>query len=698
MDLSVKGGGRWEKTHCARMDHGGCALLVKVEGNRIVRIKGDPEGYLNHGYVCTKGLASFDRLTHPARLKHPLKRVGKRGKGRWAEISWDEALFEIAAQLERAKKRYGAKGVAFCQGMPKGLEHFALIRLANLFGSPNVVVVQDVCHAPREVTGLHTCGFYPVADFHQKSEMAVLWGSNPIATNEEGAVGRLLMEQIREGTRLLVIDPARTRLARKAEHFLQIRPGTDLLLALSMLNVIIHEGLYQEKFVDRWTHGFDDLKAHVAGYDPDLAAAPLGVKAEEIRTAARAYATAKPAVIVWGNAIEQTVHAFDTARALICLMAVCGNLDVIGGNIQAVEPPVLPLGKFVKAGRFPEKFKQMVNAHYGTLPKFMTIPSAYFREAVLRDTPYPIRAAYVQCANPLPAWADSQSTYRALMSLDFLAVSEIFMTPTAMLADVVLPAATHFEFDDLGHYGLGHGILLARPGVVSPPPDCRSDLWILNALGRMMTTEEDWFEDEAALIQAVLAPAGLDFKTLCSKGHLIGSFREKKYEKSGFKTPTGKVELSLSRAEKMGVAPLPGWTGPPEKPHPAYPLLLTCAKDPHYLHSAYRWIDRLHRKSPSPTARIHPDTARRHGLLSGDAVRIETPTGHMVQTVVIDPDIRPDVVHAAYGWWLDREIAGEVPDWRSANYNLLTSAKKTGKAFGTPNLKGINCRIENPAG
>ena len=151
---------RWIKTHCARMDHGGCALVVGVKNNRIVKIKGDPDGYLNKGYVCAKGTLSHDRLRHPDRLQYPLRRIGDRGENKWQRISWSDAIEEICENLHKIKDTYGAKGVAFCQGMPKGLELFVLNRLANTFGSPNVVGVQDVCHAPREITATHTCGFY----------------------------------------------------------------------------------------------------------------------------------------------------------------------------------------------------------------------------------------------------------------------------------------------------------------------------------------------------------------------------------------------------------------------------------------------------------------------------------------------------------------------------------------------------------
>ncbi len=429
----------WIETHCARMDHGGCAIRVAVKNNRIVKIKGNPAGYLNQGYICAKGLAGAKRLSHPRRLQTPLKRIGARGRGQWQRISWADALQTISAHLNRVKNEDGPRSVAFCQGMPKGMEHFALIRLANIFGSPNVVGIQDVCHAPREITGLHTCGFYPVADFHHPAKTVLLWGSNTTATNEEGAICSLLLNQVKCGTDLIVIDPRRTKLAQKAKCWLQLRPGSDNALALAFLNVIVGEALYDKAFVADWTHGFDELASHVRQYTPERMSAITWVPPDDIRQAARWYAASSPAAIQWGNPIEQNRNAFDTARALVCLMAICGNLDVAGGNIHALEPNILSLGKFVRADLLPGKHREMIHAHHGTIPRLMTVPPAFFRQAVLEKTPYPVKAAYIQCANPLLAYADSRQTHAALMKLDFLAVADIFMTPTAALADIVLP-------------------------------------------------------------------------------------------------------------------------------------------------------------------------------------------------------------------------------------------------------------------
>jgi anaerobic selenocysteine-containing dehydrogenase len=675
------------------MDHGGCALKVKVEAGRIVRIKGDAEGFLNQGYVCPKALAAADRLNHPSRLRHPLKRTGKRGDGKWKQITWRDALDAICQQLNAVRNTHGAKSVAFVQGMPKGMEHFTLLRLANLFGSPNVVTTQDVCHSPREVTGIHTCGFYPVADFHHQSDLVILWGSNITDTNEEGEICRLLLKQIRGGTQLIVIDPRKTALAKKADHWLQVMPGTDHALALAFLNVILTENLYDKKFVAEWTVGFDDLKARVRAYTPGRMSEITGISTGRIQKAARAYAKAPAALIQWGNPLEHTAHNFHTVRALICLMAVCGNLDIPGGNVQALDPPILRLREFICLDQYPEKIKEMISTHHGTLPKFNAVPGAFFRQAVLEETPYPIKAAYLQCTNPLLTYAQSSKTFDALMKLDFLAVSDIVMTPTAALADVVLPAATQFEFNDIGHYGLGHGHILARPKVVDPPAECRPDMEILNELGKRLTPEKYWFPSYQGLLDAVISPAGMTYDDFAKAGHLRGPEQFNKYKSKGFRTPSGKVELSLTRANDLGVDPLPELGGIETRNDADYPLKLTSSKDAFFLHSSYRWIERLRKSSPEPLAEIHPQTAGQYNIQQGDPVIIETRYGAITQRAHITKNILPGIVSAAYGWWFPEAGPETQFDWRSANFNMLTAMEPVGKAFGTPDLKGINCRI-----
>jgi len=684
---------KWVKTHCARMDHGGCGLLVGVEDGQIVQIKGDPEGYLNHGYTCFKGRASAERLNHPDRLKHPLKRAGKRGEGKWQQISWEEALDETAAQLLAIKEKYGAKAVGFGVGMPKGLEHFVLIRLANIFGSPNVIASQDVCHAPREITGVHTCGFYPVADLHNPTKLILAWGSNALSTNEEGQIGIQALDRIKDGAKLIVVDPRKTDLAAKADLWLQMKPGTGPALALAFLNVIIEEKLYDQEFVEQFTHGFEELAEHVKQYSPEQVAVITGVPAELIRQAARMYAAAKPATILWGNAIEHSVHTFDYTRALNCLMAITGNLEVPGGNINAHDPKIMGLGEFVRADLIPTKGKEMISTHHRIIPRLMTIAPAFFRKAILEDVPYPVRGYYGMCTNPLVNWADSRVTYEAFQKLDFIAIADLFMTPSAAMADIVFPIAHQYEINDIGHYGIGHGMVFARPKIVDPPAECWPDMKIMNELGKRVSDPELWKEDYEEFLEDLLKPTGLTYQQFVEKGFLKGPDRFRSYLEKGFRTPTGKVELRLSVAEKFKLKPLPEYVGLPEEPDADYPLTLISAKSRHFLHSSYRWVEKIRQQEPQPFVEIHPETAAAAGIQDGDQVVIETKHGAIVQVARITDIGLPGVVCAAIGWWFPEGEPGEQYDWQKSNLNMLTSIAKLGKEFGTPNLKHLPCRI-----
>lgn len=687
---------RWVKTHCARMDHGGCALLVGVRDNQIVEVKGDPQGYLNRGYTCFKGKVSADRLSHPDRLRYPLKRAGKRGEGKWQRVSWEEALDETARNLLRIKDTHGARAVGFGVGMPKGLEHFVLIRLANIFGSPNVIASQDVCHAPREITGVHTCGFYPVADLHNPTKLILSWASNVLSSSEEGQIASLTLDQLKNGAQLIVVDPRRTALADRADLWLQLRPGTAQALALGFLHVIIEESLYDQAFVREYTYGFEDLAQHVKTYSPEKVADITWVPADLIRKAAQLYATAKPAALQWGNAIEHDIHAFDATRSVVCLMAICGNLEVSGGNVNAHEPNIMGLGEFVRADLIPDKRKEMIGAYHGIIPRLMTVAPAYFRKAVLEGVPYPVRGYYGMCTNPLVAWADSAVTYEAFMSLDFVAMAEIFMTPTASLADIVFPVAHQYEMNDIGHYGIGHGMILARPKVVDPPEECWPDMKIMNELGKRMSPPEYWHANAETFLDDVLRPSGLTYGEFAAKGYLKGPDRFRLYLEKGFRTPTGKVELKLSTAEKFKLKPLPDFTALPENEDPAYPLILISAKSRYYLLSSYRWVEKLRQKRPHPIVEIHPETAATLDIVDGDRVVIETRYGSITQVARVTDIVHPRVVSAALGWWFPEGGAARQFEWQTANFNMLTSIGKLGKEFGTPNLKNLPCRIRKP--
>jgi len=391
--------------------------------------------------------------------------------------------------------------------------------------------------------------------------------------------------------------------------------------------------------------------------------------------------------------MPEPINTFDTSRALISLMAICGNLDVPGGNIHAIEPNILRLGRLVRVDLLPSKKEEMIHSFHNTIPRMMNVPPTLFRQAVLEDIPYPVRGAYMQGTNPLLAYAESPMTLKTLMKLDFFVVVDIFMTPTASFADIVLPAATAFEFNDIGLVGFGHGCILARSKVVDPPEECWPDIKIINELGKKLTTREYWYEDHNDFIEEILKPTGFNFRQFAEQGYLRGPDKYKKYEKNGFKTPTGKVELSLSKGNDFNLSPMPVFKALPEDDDPEYPLVLTSRKSRFYLHSSYRWIAKLRKNNPHPKTEIHPKTAEKYGIHEGDEVIIKTKIGNITQVAHLTERIHPEVIYSAYGWWFPEAEAKTQFDWKKSNFNMLTSARRLGREFGTPNLKGIGCRI-----
>jgi anaerobic selenocysteine-containing dehydrogenase len=327
-------------------------------------------------------------------------------------------------------------------------------------------------------------------------------------------------------------------------------------------------------------------------------------------------------------------------------------------------------------------------------------PSQLIVKAILSGRPYPIRTMYIQGGNPLLSYANAAETFQALKNLEFLAVAEIFMTPTAQLADIVLPTATNFEFDDIGHYGLPHGFILARPKVVDPPAECWPDLLILNELGKKLGQEKSFWPTLQACLDDVMKPAGMSYEDLKKTGILKGQWKYRSYENRGFGTPSGKVEIYSSRFKDWGYDPLPVYRdiletqGMGAGEIPDYPLLLTSAKDPSYFHSAYRNISSLRKLSPEPLVFLHPEAAQKIDIREGDWVGIETRMGKIRQKVAFSADLDPRVVVAAYGWWFPERKDLELCGWKESNINILTENNPPYEpAIGSTNLRAIRCRV-----
>lgn len=693
------------KTYCARMDHGGCGILAHVEKGRITKIEGDPDSPINRGTLCAKGIAQIERLNHPDRLKYPMKRMGERGEGKWTRISWNEALETISTKMKETIKRDGPRAISFAQGTPKGLELFLMIRLANLLNTPNLSTPGNICHMPREVASTLTCGFFPIPDYDHPPACVIVWGSNLFQTNEEGILGAHLKRALDQGSKLIVIDPRKTTAASRADLWLQPRPGTDLLLALGMLNVLLNKELYDQSFVDNWTVGFSELKEHLRSYPLDKVSDITWVPKEKIVQAAQLYAQKKPACIQWGNALEHSINSFQCARAILTLMAITGNLEVPGGNVNRQGPPIMRPGELVQVKKFPDKKERILSPEFRLATLMGFVPSQLIVKAILTEKPYPIRTMYIQGGNPLLSYANATETMEALKRLDFLAVSEIFLTPTAQMADILLPAATHFEFDDIGHFGLPHGFILARPKIVEPLGECWPDSKILNELGKHLGYAQSFWNEMRECLDDILKPAGMTYDDFKNIGILKGAWEYRGYEKKGFHTPSGKVDIYSQQLKTWGYHPLPVFTDHPDTLDSSpellkdYPLIFTSAKDPHFFHSAYRNVPSLRKLSPEPIALIHPDTALPLGIHEGDWVAIETKRGTIRQKARLNSEIDPRVVILSFGWWFPERKDLELCGWKESNLNILTSNDPPYEpAIGSTSLRAVPCRIYKSQG
>ena len=644
----------------------GCGVLVHVRDGRVIKVGGDPDSPLNKGLLCAKGLASLQYLYHPDRLKHPLRRAGARGSGKWQQVSWDEALDTIAGEFLKARDSYRAESIAFIHGAAKGLQDSYLVRLAYAFGTPNVGSEGHVCFHPRVSASKVTYGFYAIPDYDYPPACIIVWGKNMAATLHHAhqratkAVGR--------GARLIVIDPWQTDLAARSDLWLKPRPSSDLALVLGIINAIIDEDLYDKAFVDKWTVGFNELENHVKEYPPEKVEEITWVPAEKIRQASRLYGQTKPAAIQWGNAIDYGVNSFQTARALCVLRAITGNLGIPGGEVQPLSLPVFGRRspQLELWDKMPShKWQQRVSANLKLMPSERYVQPQSIIKAILEGDPYLLHAAYIQGANPLLSYSNAQRAHEALSKLDFVAVADMFMTSTAALADMVLPVATYLEFNSIVIPPYSYPTTLAQQKVTRIG-DCRSDYEILRDLASRLGQGKYFWDTEEECLDHILAPSGITFNEFRRIGVLSGNKQYRSYESQGFATPSGKVELYSSQLKEWGFDPLPTYHEPPETPYSdpelakEYPLIFTSWKSEPYRHSEGKQIASLRGSHPEPIVTIHPETAGKLGIEEGNWVCIETKRGSIKQKATLSADIDPRVVGVDYSWWFPEKGASEL--------------------------------------
>lgn len=680
--------------------HSRCGVLLEVQNGKLVGVKGDKTHPFSNGYICPKGRAAMEIIYHPDRITRPLLRVGKKGSSRFEETSWDNALAVIAEKLQNAKEEFGAESVVFGSGTTRGMAPY-LNRFLSVFGSPNFMAPSNMSGGPIVMGSAATCGFGLVDPDYADTSCMLLWAHNPEAS-WPGLYMHDIREGLKKGAKLIVIDPRGTNLAKKADHWLQIRPGTDVALLLCFINYIIENNLYDKDFVENWTVGFNRLKTHVSEFTIEKCSEITWIPADQIIAAVETFAAASPACIGPGmGGVCQANDSFDLNRSLTILSAITGNLEVEGGNLNC-RPPT---GRrscygpdYSAYDNLPkDQAKKKLGLDTYPLIEFIPIPSPpqVVWPAILDEKPYPVKALGLFANNSVCAYPNSTRVVRVLEKLDFLLAVDYFHTPTTALADVILPPAHWAERDDVEDLLMKNHVFCQQKAL-DPIPECRDEKQILIDLAKKMGLTDFWQSVEQTLDHR-LEPVGMTFEEFKKTGKYNTPITYKSYEQKGtFRTPSGKVELYADYLNLMGISPLPVFSEPTESPVDSpelrkdFPLILTTGgRNLVYYHSSHRNIKSLHEKSPDPELQIHPDTAQSLGVEEGEWVFLVSPRGKVEIKIKYYEDIHPQVVHSPHGYWY-----GVENGWQRVNINMLTDDQMLCPVTASVPIKALLCRIE----
>ena len=719
--------------------HGGCGQKLYIEDGKLIRVEGDEDHPWNQGRSCPRVLAMKQYTYHPDRITRPLKRVGARGEAKFVPIGWNEAYDLCEQRLKEIRERHGAESVIFVQGTGRDIGG-PITLLAYSFGSPNWVQLGlsgHSCYTPRLGAMKTMMGDFAVADCSQflakryddpewmPPEVIITWGQNPTMGCPDGFYGYWVVDCMRRGSKIITVDPRNTWMTSRAAHHLQLRPGTDGALALSMLNVIISERIYDEEFVAKWVQGFDALKERVQQFPVERVAAITEVSADEIAAAARLFAKAKRAAVQWGVPVDMCPDGTAVAHAITCLSVITGNIDNPGGQVIArpshsvtaypfsTEELVKLYGealiKRLNEKRIGADVYPMVKNFRGWAQPDMVI------DQVASGKPYPIKGAWIQTANVVGGQsARAGLHYEALKKLDFVAVIDLFHNPTTMaLADVILPAATFAEKDSIRSWWAPLTVISKRLQV----GECKSDWEINFELARRFNPDgmKQW-RTLKDLFNTRLKPSGMTVEEITRDGgwkmpndgpsrpyrrHERGLLRAD--GKPGFNTASGKIEVYNETFKSWGLDPLPFYTEPPQSAisTPAlfkkYPLvMITGARSQLYFHAEHRMIPWLREKLPDPTVEIHPATAKAYGIENGEWIYLENEMGRVKRKAEITRKVRPDHVHTMHGWWMP-ELDGREPSlfgvWDYQINKIIPGPQCSKAGFGGGQYKTTLCTL-----
>jgi len=645
-----------------------CAMLVTVEDGRAVEVRGNPDHPPTHGTLCTKVARYLDRTYSPQRVLHPMKRVGRKGEGRFARIAWDEALDTIAARLADIAQRHGPEAILpYSYAGTMGLLQYGSMdrRFFHRLGAS--LLDRTICSSAGKAGWVSAIGAAVGMDVERyaESRLILVWGSNAIASNLH--FWTRAQEAKRRGATLIAIDPYRSATAEKCHEHVALMPGTDAALAYGIMHVLIRDGLVDRDYVERHTLGYDALAARASEWPPARVADTCRIPAEQVERVARAYGTTRPAAIRLNYGMQRHHGGGNAVRAVACLPALVGAWrDPAGGALlsssgtypidgKALERPDLILGE-----------PRTINM--SAIGDALTSPEA------------PVRAVFVYNSNPVAVAPESRKVVAGFAREDlFVVVHDLFQTDTADYADILLPATSQLEHFDV-HHSYGHLYLQANLPSIAPLGEALPNTELFRRLAsRMGFTETCFADSDEAMTRAALRCddpklAGIDLDVLLRDGFARLNVPERyaPFAEGAFPTRSGKCEFYSETMRDKGEDPLPAVILPRESPvsNPElaarYPLAFISPPSRNFLNSSFANLPAFVAEAGAPTLLVHPDDAAARGIAEGAQVRVFNDRGAFLARAEVTDRARPGVVVAPSVWWRKLAPGGE-------NANAVTS-------------------------
>lgn len=702
----------------------GCQFRSEAEDGKLKRIVAHDNPMLAKN-ICFKGTAAPHIHNHEDRLRVPLKRVGERGDDKWQEISYQQAMDEIAERLKGIVDKYGPESFAVStSGWNTQSTHALDRRFMNLLGSPNWISGVALCAGNTAAVNKLTYGWFPMGDLGN-TNCIVLFGHNPKKHSWTPIYNAINAARTR-GAKVIVLDPRVSDQAEHADLHLRLRAGTDAAMCLGWLKVIFDEKLYDEEFVRDWCIGFEELKARVDEYPLERVEEITGVDRELIAEAARMYATADGAIIPWTPITDQQVSSTSAIRLHSILRAVTGNLDVVGGetlggfNQNYIPESELGLHEKLPAGqkakqlgyedhpvftyRVAEMLKGPTEKVWGfpyadqVMGCHMANPTNVFR-AMATQNPYPVKAFFVLGNNALLSYANQHQILKGMMNQELIVAHEIFMTPTAALADYVLPGDVFSERNHVADSWSWTNRLALSQKVVEAPEQASSTFKFWRDLAHRMGLGEHFpWENLEDILDYRLSRSNRTFAEFEAATFMEAPVPEfRKYRKTGFATPSGKVELASSILADLGFDPLPYHREAPglSDEYP-YSVFTGVREDP-FFQTGQRNIKVLRDRCPLPSLFLHPVDAEREGLADGDWALLESATGSVTAKVSVQESMKEGHIRVPHGWWYP-ELRGKAAHsgaFISSDATMCSDEEEYLDAEqGVPHFKGFGARIK----